>query len=99
MGTGTLTGAAAQTDATQDAGFYLVPLPDRQLRAGLPQVAGVEAVVHHGVVVGGADGVLDQPRLLAALPTGIWEYVARNTRAIRQFRGADVRQCRRSRSC
>lgn len=76
MGTGTLTGSAAQTNATQDAGFNPVSLPDRQLRTGLPQVTGVEAVVHHGVVVGGADGVLDQPRLLTALATGIWEYVA-----------------------
>lgn len=75
-GTGTLTGSAAQTNAAQDASFQPVSLPDRQLGAGLPQVAGVEAVVHHGVVVGGADGVLDQPRLLTALVAGIWEYVA-----------------------
>lgn len=76
MGTGTLTSSAAQANATQDAGLYPVFLPHRQLGTGLPQVAGVEAVVHHGVVEGGADGVLDQPRLLTTLSTGIWENVA-----------------------
>lgn len=73
---GPLTCPTAQTNAPQDPAFDAVPLPERQLGAGLPQVAGVEAVVHHGVVVGGADGVLDQPRLLPTLVTGIWEYVA-----------------------
>ena len=76
LGRGTLTSSTAQTDATQNAAFYPVSLPDRQLRAGLPQVAGVEAVVHHGVVVGGTDGALDQPCLLTTLVTSIWEYVA-----------------------
>lgn len=51
-------------------------MPDGQLGAGLVQVAGVEAVVHHGVVVGGADGVLRHPRLLPALLAGIREDVA-----------------------
>lgn len=77
MGRGTLTSSTAQTNPSQDVGFHPVSLPDRQLGAGLPQVAGVEAVVHHGVVVGRADGVLDQPRLLTTLVTSIWEDVAR----------------------
>lgn len=51
-------------------------MPDGQLGARLSQVAGVEAVIDHGVVEGRADGTLHQPRLLTALPTGVWEYVA-----------------------
>lgn len=51
-------------------------LADRQLGTGLLQVAGLEAVVHHGVVEHGADGALHHPRLLTALPTGVGEYEA-----------------------
>lgn len=76
MGRGTLTSSTAQTNASQDASFHPGSLPDRQLGAGFPQVARVEAIVHHGVVVGRADGVLDQPRLLTTLVTSIWEDVA-----------------------
>lgn len=36
----------------------------------------MEAIIHHGVVVGGVDGALHHPRLLTTLPTGVWEYVA-----------------------
>lgn len=74
--TGTLTGSTAQTNPPQDVRLKPFAVPDCQLSAGLSQVAGLEAVVHHGVVVGGADGALHHPRLLTTLSTGIWEYVA-----------------------
>lgn len=66
-----LTGSTAQANSAQDVAFKAVTLPHGQLGAGLPQVAGLEAVVHHGVVVFGADGALHHPRLLAALPAGV----------------------------
>lgn len=56
--------------------FQAVALPDGQLGTGLLQVAGVEAVVHHGVVVLGTDGALHHPCFLTALPTGVWQDVA-----------------------
>lgn len=80
-----LTGSAAQTDSAQDVAFEAFALPDAQLGAGLPQVAGVEAVVHHGVVVLGADGALHHPGLLAALPAGVRQDVAERSGGDSQF--------------
>lgn len=73
-----LTGPAAQADSAQDVAFEAVALPDGQLGAGLLQVAALEAVVHHGVVVFGADGALHHPCLLAALPAGVWQDEAKH---------------------
>lgn len=80
-----LTGSTAQTDSAQDVAFEAFALPDAQLGAGLPQVAGVEAVVHHGVVVLGADGALHHPGLLAALPAGVRQDVAARSGGDSQF--------------
>lgn len=71
-----LTCSAAEADSAQDVALEAVTLPHGQLGAGLPQVAALEAVVHHGVVVLGADGALHHPSLLAALSAGVWQDVA-----------------------
>lgn len=48
-----------------------VVVPHRDLHAGLSEVLGPEAVVHHGVVKHGVGRPLHHPRLLSALPAGV----------------------------
>lgn len=66
-----LTGSTAEANPADHVLLEAFALPHAKLGAGLLQVAALEAVVHHGVVVRRADGALHHLRLLATLTAGV----------------------------
>ena len=72
-----LTRPEAESDPSQHVCLQPFTLPDYQLSARFSQVRRLEAVIHHGVVVCGADGPLDYACLLTARPTSVWQHVAK----------------------